>query len=315
MVHRIIILLLISTLHQKVQAQQKVKTHEGVEIGGIKQWIGAVGKDRSQPILLFIHGGPGFSSRVYSKKFIKHLQDDFIIAQWDQRETGITAHWSPYKDSLTLVLFYNDLSEVVNYLLKRFEKEKLYLVGFSWGGHLGFQFASKHSELLHAYIPVSSMIYNDESERRTLAYLKQEAKKQQNDNANSELQSIQIPFKNWEQLYGQRRWTYALANESGTKRAYPKSLFADWSDKWFNLFLSASAIDFRQEIESIECPTHFFVSKKDYVANWRLTEEFYNQLNAPKKSITWFYESDHEIPSEEPKKFSDELIKIKNKLN
>jgi proline iminopeptidase len=54
-------------------AQSKVKVHDGVEIGGIQQWIGAKSDDDSKPLLLFLHGGPGFSSRSYSKRFIKYL--------------------------------------------------------------------------------------------------------------------------------------------------------------------------------------------------------------------------------------------------
>ena len=96
--------------------------------------IGARGDDDSKPLLLSLHGGPGFSSRPYSKPLIKRLKKDFVVAQWDQRETGYTRAWSPYPDSLTLAQFHTDTEEVVAYLLRRFGKEKLYLVGFSWGG-------------------------------------------------------------------------------------------------------------------------------------------------------------------------------------
>ena len=132
-----VFLLVVSTY-----AQTSVKTREGVIIGAIKQWIGARGDDSSKPVLLFLHGGPGFSSRNYSKKLVKELKKDFIVVQWDQRETGITKHWGPYADSLTLDLYYQDTDEVVKYVVDRFEKQKIYLAGYSWGGLLGMNYAN-----------------------------------------------------------------------------------------------------------------------------------------------------------------------------
>ena len=101
-----------------LMAQNSVNTHEAIRIGGIKQWIGAKSNDDSKPLLLFLHGGPGFSSRAYSKKFIKYLKNDFIVAQWDQRGSGITAAWNSPDDSLNLDLMHSDTNEVIDYLLK-----------------------------------------------------------------------------------------------------------------------------------------------------------------------------------------------------
>lgn len=207
MAKRYLFLLYAITLTISSYAQQAVKMHNPVEIGGITQWIGAKGEDDSKPLLLFLHGGPGFSSRAYSRKFVKLLKDDFIVAQWDQRETGITAAWGPFGDSLTLEMFHQDTEEVVQYLLEKFSKEKLYLVGFSWGGFLGLHFANQHPELLHAYISVSSLIHGVESEQQTLETLKEKANATNNTEALNELSQVQIPYRSWEELYFQRKWT------------------------------------------------------------------------------------------------------------
>ncbi len=292
------------------EAQNPVKSHESVKIGGINQWIGAKGDDDTKPLLLFLHGGPGFSSKPYAKKFIKYLKKDFIVAQWDQRETGITAHWGPYKDTLTLSLFHQDTEEVVRYLLQRFGKKKLYLAGFSWGGFLGLHFANHHPELLHAYISVSGMIFNNESETVTLGLLKQKAQAQNNTAAQEEISKINIPFENWQELYFQRKWTAILLDNNGTKKAYPKSLFESWSEKWMSIFLEASKVNYQEKAKEIHCPIYFFISKNDYVANYKVAERYFQQLKADRKQLIWFDEASHEIPNQEPKAFSQALIKI-----
>lgn len=296
------------------QAQESIKTHEGVEIGGIKQWIGVKGADDSKPLLLFLHGGPGFSSKNYAKKFIKYLQKDFIIAQWDQRETGITRHWSPYNDSLTVDLFHQDTEEVVSYLLKKFSKDKIFLVGYSWGGFLGLHFANKHPELLHAYISVSGMIHQDESERLTLALLEEKSQLSQNETAIDEISNIKLPIDSWEEIYDQRKWTsYFLDNEKFNENKQ-EVIFQEWSEKWLPIFLEASKVNYLETVRSINCPIYFFVSKNDFVANHVVAENYFNALKAKQKQIIWFNQSAHQIPTDEPKKFSDELINISSQL-
>ncbi len=297
-----------------VEAQESVKTHEGVEIGGVKQWIGAKGADDTKPLLLFLHGGPGFSSRNYSKKFIKYLQKDFIVVQWDQRETGITSHWGPYDELLTLDLYFQDTEEVVNYLLNRFSKKKIYLVGFSWGGFLGLHYANEHPDLLHAYISVSSMIYQDKSEQLTLALLKEKALMSEDKMALAEISTIEVPFTSWQQLYLQRKWTNQYLDAQKASNKYPKKLFEEWGAKWMPVFLEAAKVNYAKTVPSINCPIYFFISDKDYVANFKVAEQYFNRLEADKKEIIWFDRSTHEIPSDEPKKFSEELIHISRQM-
>lgn len=296
-----------------IQAQKSVKTHEAVEIGGIKQWIGVKGADDSKPLLLFLHGGPGFSSRNYASKFIRYLQKDFIIAQWDQRETGITSHWGPYSDSLTVDIFHKDTEEVISFLLKKFSKEKIFLVGFSWGGFLGLHFANEHPELLHAYISVSSMIHQDKSEQLTLELLQEKADNSVDRIARDEISKISIPFDSWEALYFQRKWTAEFLNKEKFNPKQ-KKVFQQWSEKWWKVFIEASKVNYFEMVPVIDCPIYFFIGKNDFIANYLVTENYFKDLKASNKQIIWFEQSTHEIPTDEPKKFSEELIKISDKI-
>ena len=312
--HNIFWLLTFAFTSLCLQAQESVKTHEGVEIGGIKQWIGAKGADDTKPLLLFLHGGPGFSSRNYAKKFIKYLQKDFIIAQWDQRETGITLHWGPYSDSLTVDIFHRDTEEVVSYLLKKFSKQKLFLVGFSWGGFLGLHFTNEHPELLHAYISVSSMIYQHKSEELTLALLQEKADSSGDRTAIDEISKISIPFNSWEDLYFQRKWTAQFLDKEKFNPKQ-KEIFQQWSEKWFPIFIEAAEVNYAEIVPAIHCPIYFFISNKDFVANYAVAESYFNNMKASQKQIVWFEQSTHEIPTDEPKKFSEELINISSQID
>jgi pimeloyl-ACP methyl ester carboxylesterase len=301
-------LLLLMSCHAAIHAQTGVKTKDAVPINGIKQWIVAEGKDDTKPILLFLHGGPGFPSRPYANKFVKLLRKDFVVVQWDQRASGLTEYFSPNSRPLNLEQFHQDTYEVVEYLRKRFSRDKIFLAGFSWGGFLGWRYAHDHPEKLHAYIAVSSMIHNNESEERTLTILREKAKN--NPSAIEELKQISIPFPSWKELYYQRKWTSGLIDGKPYKGEAMTALFEKWAKTWFSLFKEASTIDYRKEAAELACPVHFFQSKRDYVANHTVTTAYFDALQAPEKSFVWFYESSHEIPSDEPKKFSEELIKI-----
>src|SRR6267142_6471758 len=121
---------------------------EAVEIGGIKQWVMIKGDNPADPVLLFLHGGPGNSAMAYAGRFTGELQKHFVVVQWDQRESGTTAQLNRTNQALSVALMERDAIEMIHYLCSRFSKTKIYLVGHSWGGFLGLMVAAHHPELL-----------------------------------------------------------------------------------------------------------------------------------------------------------------------
>ncbi|HET6463075.1 MAG TPA: alpha/beta hydrolase, partial [Candidatus Krumholzibacteria bacterium] len=61
-----------------------------VEIGGIQQWISVRGDNPSNPILLFVHGGPGSPMMPLAWTFQRPWEEFFTVVQWDQRGAGKT---------------------------------------------------------------------------------------------------------------------------------------------------------------------------------------------------------------------------------
>ncbi len=282
----------------------RINANEAVAIGGINQWISIKGVDVTDPVLLFLHGGPGNSAMGYADQFTGELQKHFVVVQWDQRESGTTKKLNTFTAPLTVALFEKDAIDLINYLRARFSKDKIYLVGHSWGGFLGLTVAAKYPELLVCYIAINPMVYQEESERLTLEFMKKKARQAGKKEAMDELSRVQVPFQNGEQLYYHRKW---LADWMGTK-PYSKSYIESWSTKWLALFNEASHVNFVQAAPEIKCPIYFFIGSKDYQTYFKLAEDYYNRLKADKKALFWFMNSAHLLNLTEPKKLQEIII-------
>jgi pimeloyl-ACP methyl ester carboxylesterase len=284
----------------------KIKSSEAVEIGGIQQWIQVKGARVEDPVLLFLHGGPGNSAMAYADKFTNELQKCFLVVQWDQRKSGQTHKLNPSDEPLSLARMEADVVEMINHLRTRFSKDRIYLMGHSWGGFLALQTASKHPELLMSCFAISPMVNQLESERLSLAWMKEKAIATKNQTALTELEQVKIPFENGEQIYFHRNW---LAHFSGNK-PLSKPYVQSWAMKWLGLFNEASAINFTTEAIEIKCPIFFFVGGRDYQTHFKLTEDYFKNVKAEKKDLFWFTNSGHNLNLTEPKKLQETIISL-----
>ena len=285
-------------------AQKPVDRQEEILIGGINQFITIQSADSTLPLLLFLHGGPGGSVMPYSHKFTHRLQKHFVVVQWDQRETGRTLELNPSPVPLTLDLFQRDTQETIDYLLRKFGREKLYLVGHSWGTALGFHIARTHPELLYAFIPIGPMINQLESERLALVSMKEKAAKAANAVAMAELAEVKVPFETGQQLYYHRKW---LQDLSGSRRRLSKDYVEGWSATWLPLFIEASKENLFQSLPSIACPIYFLAGRRDLQTSSSITEDYYHALRAPRKDLFWL-ETGHSIPSSAPSRMQEIII-------
>jgi len=285
-------------------SQKPVDTSEFVMVGGIRQFIQIKGKDDSKPVLLFLHGGPGSSLLQKSDQITGKLQQHFLVVQWDQRETGKTLALNKSPQPLTLSLFYNDTHDLIDSLLKKFQKPKLYLAGYSWGTGLGFYIADHYPELLYAYIAVSPVIDQWRSDSISLAMLKETMGKK----AREELAQVKIPFENWEQLYYHRKWLMKHEGQKLVNLSLPKSFVEAWAVTWFDVWSRSCDVNLFKSLPVIKCPVYFFAGKKDFNTNYLITQEYFNILSAPKKAIFLFDNSGHGLPETDPGLFQDAII-------
>lgn len=283
-----------------------IKGGEAVQIGGIKQWIQFEGPDTDAPILLFLHGGPGNSVISYSDKFTQRLKKKFLVVFWDQRESGQTALLNTTDKPLTVSLFVDDAIEVIQFLQKKFLKGKIYLIGHSWGGYLGFQVAIRRPELIHVYFAMSPMINQLRSEQLALEKMMEKASSENDLQAIVELECVKIPFENGLQLFYHRKWLSKLqgSNVPG------QSMVESWARTWLNLFNEASRTSFLVYAPEIKCPVFFLIGNRDYQTNYALAEEYYNQLICPNKKFIWFRNSSHSPNMTETTKFEATILNV-----
>lgn len=290
-------------------AQTKIDSTQSILVGGIKQVVTLQGENRSNPLFLFITGGPG-SEGIYAENalYLNELKKHFVVVAWDQRNCGQTLKLNPSPVKLTVKLYENDTHELVTALLKQFKQERLFVMGWSWGTVLGFYMADKFPEQLYAYMAVSPAVNQWESERMSLKELKQKAAKQKNLQAIKELEKVKIPFENALQNYYDRKWLSIFNGEKIEDTTAFKKYFTENSEM-IALFREANFINLSASLPKVNCPVYFFVGAKDHQTNYKLSEKYYQQLSAPKKEIFWFKNSGHIIPVTEPKLLQQVVIK------
>ena len=286
-------------------AQTSIDTAAVVTVGGIKQYVSLKGSDRSRPLLLFLHGGPGGSVMDYAGRFTERLEEHFVVIQWDQRETGRTLELNKSPLPLSLARFQQDTHELIAILLQWFGRDKLYLAGHSWGTALGFHIAARYPELLYAYMPIGPMVNQLESEALALAAMKEKAVSTGNQEEQAELSAVHIPFETGEQLYYHRKW---LMDFSGSRKKLSRSYVERWSARWLGVYNEACRENLLETLPALACPVYFFAGRKDYQTSSVITERYYQVLTAPKKALFWFEFSAHAIPSSEPERLQQLII-------
>lgn len=135
-----------------------------VTIGGISQWVTIAGESCANPVVLFVHGGPGNPLSPYSRALYGGWEKDFTIAQWDQRGAGRTFGRNPGSadEKLTVAQMAADGIEVAEHLRRRLGKRKLILVASSWGSVLGVHMAKARPDLFDAYVGIGQLVsYRD----------------------------------------------------------------------------------------------------------------------------------------------------------
>jgi pimeloyl-ACP methyl ester carboxylesterase len=317
---------------RRIVTPEGVERLEKVRIGGIDQWISVRGFDRRNPILLFIHGGPGYVSMPTSWYFQRGWEEYFTVVQWDQRGAGKTYlanRPEAVAPTMTFERMVADTEEMIGWLRKEFGKRKIFVLGHSWGSYLGLTVAQRHPEWLHAYIGMGQVTDMPESERRGWRFAMGRAREAKDEAAVRELQSIAPYAKSkpipLEHLYVQRKWVGIYGGVIGGRknndavsaatRLSPEYTNAEikgvWDGNTFSEKLLLSeilALDV-SSVTELKCPLILFNGRDDHNISASLAAEWFERLKAPSKKLVWFEHTAHEPMNESPGKTLVSLVK------
>ena len=299
-------------------------------IGGVKQGMMIKGKNANNPVALFLHGGPGMPTYFLTKQFPNGLEDYFTVCYWEQRGAGISYTANMNAADITTEQLVSDAIEVTNYLCRRFGQEKIYLIGHSWGSFIGLLTAAQAPELYHAYIGISQITNQAESEKIAYAWMTA----RYTEAGNSQKMKLFSKYPIDQSVAVLAAWFKTPERDScmhelgvGTMRdmkdVYSGVFFPYLGMKEytlaekFNTFFRAKpflrnktklidqlfSFDLSARVPELAVPVYFMSGSYDLTVNHDLNKAYFTELMAPVKGYYTFGASAHSPQHEEPERF------------
>lgn len=164
-----------------------------VPIDGMDQWISIQGEERTLPVLLFVHGGPGDATSAWAYPYFRAWEHDFVVAQWDQRGAGRTLSHSGAPSALSLDRMVEDGVQVAQYLHERLKQPKIILVGQGWGSVLGLLMVKARPDLFLAYVGTGQIVDPLQDQREAYALALKTAQDAHDEQAVMQLKAAGMP--------------------------------------------------------------------------------------------------------------------------
>jgi proline iminopeptidase len=294
---------------------------ETVRVGGIEQSIWWRGVDVRNPALVLLHGGPGASEAALFRHFNAELEQRFVVVYWEQRGAGRSYHGDIAIQSMTVAQFVRDLDEVVDLVRTRFNKDRVVLLGHSWGTVLGTLYAAQHPEKIAAYVGVAQIGNMAEQRRLSYEFALAEAIRRGEGRAVEEIGAIGPAPHSVDALLALGKWTERFGGSMrgglstgkliwtalNTDEAGLVDLVKFGRGNRFSLLSLESEIaslDLSARYRSFKVPVFFLLGRHDWHVPAVDVARYFDLIDAPCKRLVWFEESAHNPPFEEPQKFN-----------
>jgi pimeloyl-ACP methyl ester carboxylesterase len=310
------------------QIPNAIASLEKVTINDSDQWITIRGQNKENPVLLFLSGGPGGSQLVTERRALGKLEESFIVVNWDQPGAGKSYNAVDQK-ALTVDRYVNDGLALAAYLRDRFQKEKIFLLGESWGSALGVWMIQKEPDLFYAFGGTGQMVAFLENDLKCYQFAIDQARERGDTKKIQALEKQGPPpyygkgtalkesaflletfrymnadpnisddgFNTLQDLAGHE---YGLLDKVNWFRGLLYTLDVVYPQLW--------EVDFRIQAPALEIPVFFLIGRHDVNAPPDLTEAYYQILQAPKKELIWFERSGHNPWVTEADLFSEVLV-------
>jgi pimeloyl-ACP methyl ester carboxylesterase len=290
-----------------IRAPESVKEDMFVHIGGVDQWITIKGDDRHNPVILFLHGGPGDAMSPFAAAMFAGWEKDFTLVQWDQRGAGRTYGKSgpSIEPTMTVERMVDDGVEVAQYLAKHLNQKKIIVEGLSWGSILGIYMVHARPDLFYAYVGMAQLVNTRKADSASYARVLELARASGDQPAITALTTIGPPpwnslFKSWP-VY--RKWKLAYQAKRVTAPPAPEDLspayaspeeqaqYAAADDFSFEHFwgLKMSGpmelVDLPALGTDFAIPIFIFQGQEDLTALPELAKAYFDSIKAPQKQF------------------------------
>ncbi|WP_178346882.1 alpha/beta fold hydrolase [Marivita hallyeonensis] len=303
-----------------------------VEIGGVPQGMIIQSVDPSNPVLLFLHGGPGMPEFFLQNTHPTGLEQDFTVVWWEQRGAGIS--WSPDLDpgDLTIDRLILDTIEVADFLRARFGQDRILLLGHSWGSFLGLQVAARAPDRFTSYVGMAQVAHQLRSEIMAREVMIAAYRQRGDSGMVRRLEDASVSMETgMSNAYLRLRDAATHRLGGGTTRDMTSVItgvflpvmglpvytlrekIGLWRGKAWSRGLLWEEIlrtDLGEQVERLEIPMHFFIGAHDLTAAPALSRELYDHLDAPERQYHVFENSAHSPLFEEPDRAREILRSI-----
>lgn len=273
-----------------------------VEIGGIQQWITIRGEDRKNPVLLFLHGGPGDATNPWAYAVFRPWHKHFTVVQWDQRGAARTLgkNARSLAETITIDRMAQDGIELAQTLRKLLGQDKIILVGHSWGSILGVFMAKARPDLFYAFVGTGQVAHPGNTYTVSHRELLAKAAALGEQGAIRELREVGPPPYSGGRGYAvQRKWSNAfegadvfIAAMFGHALTAPSYTLRDVND-WLDgqnvsaqrLVPQTSALGASALAGDFALPVFVIQGAEDFTTPTALAKGFVDSIRAPRKAF------------------------------
>ena len=317
-------------------SERGIDTSEYVTLNGVEQFVRIRSRDKTNPILLNLHGGPGFPQTPYSHRVFRPLTEYFTVVEWDQRGSGRSPVPTKLNATMTYDQMVDDTIELIETLKKQHGQEKVILVGYSWGSMLGLGVIKKRPDLIHAYVGVGQALAWPRGFDETQRLVTEAATKAGDQDTLGRLNKLSKTWPPAEDVDGTLE---RIGIIQAPMERYGTSLHASKSNNLFKGdivldLLSSPDVSVTESISMLnvsdatkalmadiygtdfpsdpdkkyDVPVFIFQGEHDWQTPTTLVKPWFKKLEAPHKEYVAFEDSAHILISEEPGKFLYELV-------
>lgn len=297
-----------------------------VDINGTKQWINIYGENIENPVLLYLHGGPGSSTSDIDYAFTRKWADVYTVVTWDQRNCGKSYDASQNDIPLTKALLLEDGKELSEFLINHLNKDKITILGHSWGSFYGANLVLEYPELYECFIGTGQLVDMVENE---IAFKEEATAWANGDEEAMALVDKLTPDNNTIDHITARnelmsRYGYDMMVDGSDYNLYTTILFnphytvIDWI-RYFQRDMRVY-LDFlnSEEMSSFslkdkfnyKVPYYNINGDKDYQTNYKLAQKYFDSVQTSYKEMFIMEDTTHGLLESKSEDFSVILHKI-----